>query len=73
MFFVVFHCKEFNILLDCRNERTLLEPLLSEDAFIMPCKGILRFCAMSLPVSAVSFFFLSLDYFIFCLCRELFF
>ncbi|CAN6209033.1 unnamed protein product [Urochloa humidicola] len=31
------------------NERTLLDPLLSEDAFIMPCKGILRFCAMSLP------------------------
>jgi type III protein arginine methyltransferase len=36
---------------DTRNERTLLDPLLSEDAFIMPCKGILRFCAMSLPVS----------------------
>lgn len=34
---------------DTRNERTLLDPLLSEDAFIMPCKGILRFCAMSLP------------------------
>ncbi|KAJ1257534.1 hypothetical protein BS78_10G003500 [Paspalum vaginatum] len=31
------------------NERTLLEPLLSEDAIVMPCKGILRFCAMSLP------------------------
>ncbi|GJN29946.1 hypothetical protein PR202_gb18214 [Eleusine coracana subsp. coracana] len=31
------------------NERTLLEPLLSEDAFIMPVKGILRLCAMSLP------------------------
>ncbi|CAD6338110.1 unnamed protein product [Miscanthus lutarioriparius] len=31
------------------NERTLLDPLLSEDAFIMPCKGTLRFCAMSLP------------------------
>ncbi|KAG2608857.1 hypothetical protein PVAP13_4KG010100 [Panicum virgatum] len=31
------------------NERTLLDPLLSEDAFIMPCKGILRLCAMSLP------------------------
>lgn len=29
----------------------MLGPLLSEDAFIMPCKGILRFCAMSLPVS----------------------
>ena len=36
---------------DSRNERTLLDPLLSEDAFIMPCKGILRLCAMSLPVS----------------------
>ncbi|XP_062227817.1 protein arginine N-methyltransferase 7 isoform X2 [Phragmites australis] len=31
------------------SERTLFDPLLSEDAFIMPCKGILRFCAMSLP------------------------
>nr|CAB3469178.1 unnamed protein product [Digitaria exilis] len=31
------------------NERTLLESLLSEDVFIMPCKGILRICAMSLP------------------------
>jgi hypothetical protein len=30
------------------NERTLLDPLLSEDAFIMPCRGILRLCAMSL-------------------------
>jgi hypothetical protein len=24
--------------------------MLSEDAFIMPCKGILKLCAMSLPV-----------------------
>ncbi|KAL6606449.1 hypothetical protein ACP70R_042102 [Stipagrostis hirtigluma subsp. patula] len=31
------------------NERTLLDPLLSEDAFIMPFKGVLRLCAMSLP------------------------
>ncbi|CAL5045204.1 unnamed protein product [Urochloa decumbens] len=31
------------------NERTLLDPLLSENAFTVPCKGILRFCAMSLP------------------------
>ncbi|KAG2624158.1 hypothetical protein PVAP13_3KG108700 [Panicum virgatum] len=31
------------------NERTLLDPLLSEDALVVPCKGILRFCAMSLP------------------------
>ncbi|KAF8662332.1 hypothetical protein HU200_056543 [Digitaria exilis] len=31
------------------NERTLLDSLLSEDVFIMPCKGILRICAMSLP------------------------
>uniref|UniRef100_A0A0E0HJN1 Protein arginine N-methyltransferase domain-containing protein n=1 Tax=Oryza nivara TaxID=4536 RepID=A0A0E0HJN1_ORYNI len=29
--------------------RTLLDSMLSEDAFIMPCKGILKLCAMSLP------------------------
>lgn len=31
------------------NARTLLDSMLSEDAFIIPCKGILKFCAMSLP------------------------
>ncbi|KAL6861370.1 hypothetical protein ACP4OV_017070 [Aristida adscensionis] len=31
------------------NERSLLDPLLSEDASIMPFKGVLRLCAMSLP------------------------
>uniref|UniRef100_A0A0E0DVI6 Protein arginine N-methyltransferase domain-containing protein n=1 Tax=Oryza meridionalis TaxID=40149 RepID=A0A0E0DVI6_9ORYZ len=31
------------------NVRTLLDSMLSEDAFIMPCKGILKLCAMSLP------------------------
>ncbi|KAG4206418.1 hypothetical protein ERO13_A03G008400v2 [Gossypium hirsutum] len=30
-------------------DRTLLDPILSEDALIMPCKGILKACAMSLP------------------------
>ncbi|XVF51734.1 hypothetical protein PTKIN_Ptkin04bG0208700 [Pterospermum kingtungense] len=30
-------------------ERTLLDPVLSEDTLIMPCKGILKACAMSLP------------------------
>ncbi|TYH81423.1 hypothetical protein ES332_D03G199400v1 [Gossypium tomentosum] len=30
-------------------DRTLLDPVLSEDALIMPCKGILKACAMSLP------------------------
>lgn len=30
-------------------ERTLLDPILSEDAQIMPCKGMLKACAMSLP------------------------
>ncbi|OMO52452.1 O-methyltransferase, family 3 [Corchorus olitorius] len=30
-------------------ERTLLDPVLSEDALVMPCKGILKACAMSLP------------------------
>lgn len=30
-------------------ERTMLNSVLSEDVVIMPCKGILRACAMSLP------------------------
>ncbi|XP_022737385.1 protein arginine N-methyltransferase 1.6 [Durio zibethinus] len=30
-------------------DRTLLDPVLSEDVLIMPCKGILKACAMSLP------------------------
>ncbi|KAG9452233.1 hypothetical protein H6P81_005137 [Aristolochia fimbriata] len=30
-------------------ERTMLESILSEDVVIMPCKGILKACAMSLP------------------------
>ncbi|XP_010941139.1 protein arginine N-methyltransferase 7 isoform X1 [Elaeis guineensis] len=30
-------------------ERTLLDSILAEDVFIMPCKGILKVCAMSLP------------------------
>ncbi|XXG75868.1 hypothetical protein AAC387_Pa08g0347 [Persea americana] len=30
-------------------ERTKLDSVLSEDALIMPCKGILKACAMSLP------------------------
>ncbi|URE19680.1 Protein arginine N-methyltransferase [Musa troglodytarum] len=30
-------------------ERTLLDSILSEDVVIMPCKGILKVCAMSLP------------------------
>ncbi|KAF7150741.1 hypothetical protein RHSIM_Rhsim02G0165500 [Rhododendron simsii] len=30
-------------------ERTMLDPVLSKDALIMPCKGILKACAMSLP------------------------
>ncbi|KAF5180220.1 arginine N-methyltransferase [Thalictrum thalictroides] len=29
--------------------RTMLDSVLSEDAIIMPCKGILKACAMSLP------------------------
>lgn len=29
----------------------MLNSVLSEDVVIMPCKGILRACAMSLPVS----------------------
>ncbi|XP_060972231.1 protein arginine N-methyltransferase 1.6 isoform X3 [Cannabis sativa] len=30
-------------------ERTMLNSVLSEDALIMPCKGVLKACAMSLP------------------------
>lgn len=33
-----------------RSERTKFNSILSEDVLIMPCKGILRACAMSLPV-----------------------
>lgn len=36
---------------DQRKERTMLNSVLSEDALILPCKGILKACAMSLPVS----------------------
>ncbi|RZC53437.1 hypothetical protein C5167_012286 [Papaver somniferum] len=32
-----------------RKERTMLDPVLSKDVLIMPCKGILKACAMSLP------------------------
>ncbi|KAI3813061.1 hypothetical protein L1987_17775 [Smallanthus sonchifolius] len=31
------------------SKRTMLDSILSEDVFIMPCKGILKACAMSLP------------------------
>ncbi|XP_058085207.1 protein arginine N-methyltransferase 7 isoform X2 [Magnolia sinica] len=30
-------------------ERTMLDSILSEDVLIMPCRGILKACAMSLP------------------------
>ncbi|KAH6822280.1 protein arginine methyltransferase 7 [Perilla frutescens var. hirtella] len=30
-------------------ERTLLDPILSEDVLIMPCRGLLKACAMYLP------------------------
>ncbi|XP_057463971.1 protein arginine N-methyltransferase 7 isoform X2 [Actinidia eriantha] len=30
-------------------ERTALDPVLASDALIMPCKGVLKACAMSLP------------------------
>ncbi|KAL7188640.1 hypothetical protein ACSBR1_038489 [Camellia fascicularis] len=35
--------------MDLRKERTMLDPVRSNDALIMPCKGILKACAMSLP------------------------
>ncbi|GJV24500.1 protein arginine N-methyltransferase 1.6 [Tanacetum coccineum] len=33
------------------SKRTMLDSILSEDLCIMPCKGILQACSMSLPVS----------------------
>lgn len=34
-----------------RKQRSLLDSILSEGAVIIPCKGLLKACAMSLPVS----------------------
>ncbi|XP_008238521.1 PREDICTED: protein arginine N-methyltransferase 1.6 [Prunus mume] len=31
------------------NERTMLDPVLSQDALILPCKAILKACALSVP------------------------
>uniref|UniRef100_A0A0E0L6T0 Protein arginine N-methyltransferase domain-containing protein n=1 Tax=Oryza punctata TaxID=4537 RepID=A0A0E0L6T0_ORYPU len=42
-------CFRGKIYVSGSNVRTLLDSMLSEDAFIMPCKGILKLCAMSLP------------------------
>lgn len=39
----------------------MLDSMLSEDVRIMPCKGILKACAMSLPVSCKSKFNSILD------------
>ncbi|XP_020595107.1 protein arginine N-methyltransferase 7-like, partial [Phalaenopsis equestris] len=30
-------------------ERSILDPILSKDAIVLPCKGILKVCAMHLP------------------------
>ena len=57
MFCLLLLVKKTNVFYS-RNERTLLDPLLSEDALVVPCKGILRFCAMSLPVSSSSSYIL---------------
>ncbi|KAK6935186.1 hypothetical protein RJ641_035341 [Dillenia turbinata] len=32
-----------------RKDRTMLDPILSKDVLVMPCKGLLKACAMSLP------------------------
>ncbi|GKV50137.1 hypothetical protein SLEP1_g56849 [Rubroshorea leprosula] len=32
-------------------DRTMLDPILSKDVLIMPCKGMLKACAMSLARS----------------------
>lgn len=37
-----------------RKERTTLDDILSEDVIIMPSKGVLKACAMSLPVSRLN-------------------
>lgn len=48
-----FYCGNDNMLpwqnLRFWKERTMLDAVLSSDAVIMPCKAILRVCAMSLP------------------------
>jgi hypothetical protein len=41
----------FLVFLFQRREKTLLDPALAEDALVVPCKGVLKICAMSLPVS----------------------
>lgn len=43
-------CADLDIV--CRKQRSLLDSILSEDAIIIPCKGLLKACAMSLPVSS---------------------
>jgi hypothetical protein len=52
LFFSIFlSINSFCFGLGLRKERTLLDSVLSKDVMIMPCKGILKACAMSLPVS----------------------
>lgn len=36
--------------LEFRKERTMLDSVLAEDVLVMPCKAMLKACAMSLPV-----------------------
>ncbi|OWM86439.1 hypothetical protein CDL15_Pgr021526 [Punica granatum] len=45
------HDKEVNInsCVYARKEKSQLNSVLSKDAVVMPCKGILKVCAMSLP------------------------
>lgn len=42
-------------LFEFRKERTMLDSILAKDAVIVPYKGILKACAMYLPVNCYTF------------------
>jgi protein arginine N-methyltransferase 7 len=44
--------------LEFRKERTMLDSVLAEDVLVMPCKAMLKACAMSLPVRKTVLLFL---------------
>jgi hypothetical protein len=51
IFGVTPHFVTYFYLTFLRKDRTTLDYILSEDAIIIPTKGILRACAIYLPVS----------------------
>ncbi|KAD5802468.1 hypothetical protein E3N88_13828 [Mikania micrantha] len=44
------------------SKRTMLDSMLSEDACIMPCKGVLKACAMSLPKLSDTYTIMEFDF-----------